>query len=110
MLKTFFDSRTKHKAPLPKPDDTEAAWEVLRGIHEEAKLGGGAKIHADACSSASLHIVKVLVGLDRGNYSGVVDVYAESQKQWFAEKKSALQPVLFTSFQNWSLNARQQTK
>jgi DNA polymerase phi len=110
MLKTFFDSRNKHKAPLPKPDDTEAAWEVLRGIHEEAKLGGGAKIHADACSSASLHIVKVLVGLDRGNYSGVVDVYAESQKQWFAEKKSALQPVLFTSFQNWSLNARQQTK
>jgi DNA polymerase phi len=110
MLKTFFDSRTKHKAPLPKPDDTEAAWEVLKGIHEEAKLGGGAKIHADACSSASLHIVKVLVGLDRGNYSGVVDVYAESQKQWFSEKKSALQPVLFTSFQNWSLNARQQTK
>jgi DNA polymerase phi len=110
MLKTFFDSRTKHKAPLPKPNDTEAVWEVLKGIHAEAKLGGGAKIHADACSSASLHVVKVLVGLDRGNYSGVVDVYAESQKQWFTEKKSALQPVLFTSFQNWSLNARQQTK
>ncbi|KAH7410293.1 DNA polymerase phi-domain-containing protein [Phaeosphaeria sp. MPI-PUGE-AT-0046c] len=110
MLKAFFDSRTKHKAPLPKPDDLDAAWEILRGVHEEAKLGGGAKMHADACSGASLHMVKVLVGLDKGNYSGVVDVYAETQKQWFSEKKSALQPVLFTAFQNWSLNARQQGK
>jgi DNA polymerase phi len=44
------------------------------------------------------------------NYEGVVDVYAESQKKWFAERKSALQPVLFTAFQNWSLNARVQNK
>lgn len=110
MLKAFFDSRTKHKAPLPRSDNVDAVWEILRGVHEEAKLGGGAKIHADACSGASLHIVKVLVGLDKGNYSGVVDVYAETQKQWFSEKKSALQPVLFTAFQNWSLNARQQAK
>jgi DNA polymerase phi len=107
LLKTFFDSRNKHKAPLPKPSDTDAVFEILKEIHEEAKLGGGAKIHADACSSASLHIVKVLVGLDRANYDGVVDVYAESQKGWFKEKKSGLQPVLFTAFQNWSLNARQ---
>ena len=108
LLKTFFDSRTKHKAPLPKPEDDSPVWEILKGIHEEAKMGGGAKIHADACSSASLHVVKVLVGLNREHYAGVVDVYAETQKQWFADKKSSLQPVLFTSFQNWSLNARQQ--
>jgi DNA polymerase phi len=110
MLKTFFDSRTKHKAPLPKPDNVDSAWEILKGIHEEAKMGGGAKVHADACSSASLHMVKVLVGIARGNYSGIVDVYAETQKQWFTEKKSTLQPMLFTSFQNWSLNARKQGK
>jgi DNA polymerase phi len=110
MLKTFFDSRTKHKAPLPKPDDLDPVWNVLKMIHEEAKLGGGAKIHADACSSASLHIVKVLVGLNKGHYSGVLDIYAATQKEWFMEKKSSLQPVLFTSFQNWSLNARQQGK
>ncbi|KAF1916229.1 DNA polymerase phi-domain-containing protein [Ampelomyces quisqualis] len=107
MLRTFFDSRTKHKAPLPAPENDEYAWELLREIHEEAKLGGGAKIHADACSGASLHVVKVLIGLDRDNYPGIVDVYARTQKEWFADKKSALQPALFTSFQNWSLNARQ---
>ncbi|KAL5120769.1 DNA-directed DNA polymerase [Pleosporales sp. CAS-2024a] len=107
VLKTFFDPRTKHKAPLPKPDDLDAVWEALREIHQEAKLGGGAKLHADACSSASLHLVKVLVGVGRENYAGVVDVYAATQKEWFAEKRSALQPVLFSSFHNWSLNARQ---
>lgn len=110
LLRTFFDSRTKHKAPLPKPDDLDFVWDILKEIHGEAKLGGGAKIHSDACSSASLHLAKVLVGLDKENYVGVVDIYAATQKQWFMEKKSLLQPALFTSFQNWSLNARQQGK
>jgi hypothetical protein len=110
MLKSFFDTRTKRKAPLPRPENVEDAWELLKGIHEEAKLGNGSKVHADACGSASLHVAKVLVGLDKDNYAGVVDVYAETQKQWFADKKSSLQPVLFTQFQNWSLNARQQGK
>jgi DNA polymerase phi len=110
MLKSFFDTRTKRKAPLPKPDNVEDVWELLKGIHEEAKLGNGSKVHADACGSASLHVVKVLVGLDKGNYAGAVDIYAETQKQWFVDKKSPLQPVLFTQFQNWSLNARQQGK
>ncbi|KAI8938931.1 hypothetical protein NX059_004786 [Plenodomus lindquistii] len=110
MLKMFFDSRTKRKAPLPKPEEVEPVWEVLKAIHEEAKLGGAAKMHADACSSASLHVVKVLVGLDKSNYAKVVDVYAETQKAWFLEKKSHLQPVLFTQFQNWSVSARQQGK
>lgn len=110
ILKTFFDTRTKRKAPLPKPENIEGVWELLRGIHDEAKLGNGAKVHADACGSASLHVVKVLVGLDKENYAGVVDIYAKTQKQWFADKKSPLQPVLFTQFQNWSVNARQQGK
>ena len=110
LLKTHFATRTKHKAPLPKPDDADSVWELLKGIHEEATLGGGAKTHADTCSSASLHIAKVLVGLDKANYAGVVNVYAETQKQWFMDKGSPLQPVLFASFQNWSLTARQQSK
>ena len=110
MLKTYFDTRSKHKAPLPRPEAVETVWATLKGIHEEAKNGGGAKAHAEVCSSASLHIVKVLVGLNRANYAGVVDVYAETQKEWFADKKSPLQPTLFTQFQNWSLNAQKQGK
>lgn len=110
MLKTYFDTRSKHKAPLPKPESLDTVWAILKSIHEEAKNGGGAKAHADVCSSASLHVVKVLVGLDKANYAGVVDVYAETQKQWFADKKSPLQPTLFMQFQNWSMNAQKQGK
>jgi DNA polymerase phi len=110
MLRSYFDTRSKHKAPLPRPDaaSIETVWAILKGIHEEAKNGGGAKAHADVCSSASLHVVKVLVGLDRAHYAGVVDVYAETQKAWFADGKSSLQPTLFTQFQNWSMSARRQ--
>jgi DNA polymerase phi len=50
------------------------------------------------------------LGLDRAHYPGVVDVYAATQKQWFADKKSPLQPTLFTQFQNWSMNAQKQAK
>lgn len=110
MLKTYLDSRSKHKAPLPRPEAVETAWAILKGIHEEAKNGGGAKVHADVCSSASLHVVKVLVSLDKANYAGIVDVYAETQKQWFADKKSPLQPTLFAQFQNWSMSAQRQGK
>lgn len=112
LLKTHVDAQNqkKHKASLPKPGDIDAVWEILGGIHEEAKLGGGAKTHADTCSSASLFLVKVLIGLDRDNYSGVVDIYAETQKQWFMDKKSSLQPALLTAFQSWSLNVRNQSK
>jgi DNA polymerase phi len=110
LLKAHFGAQKKQKAPLPRPVDVDAVLAVLRAIHEEAKLGGGAKMHADTCSGVSLFLVKVLIGLDKGNYSGVVDVYAETQKQWFMDRKSSLQPALFLSFQNWSLNARQQNK
>ncbi|KAF2134505.1 hypothetical protein P153DRAFT_391844 [Dothidotthia symphoricarpi CBS 119687] len=108
-LKTYLASR-RNKTPLPKPSDIEAVWATLKAVHEEAKMGNGAKLHADVCSSTSLHIVKVLVGLDKAHYDGAVDVYAQTQKQWFADKKSPLQPGLFTQFQNWSVGTRQQTK
>ncbi|KAF2711450.1 hypothetical protein K504DRAFT_465207 [Pleomassaria siparia CBS 279.74] len=110
LLKTYFDVRSHHKAPLPKPNEPESVWEILKGIHEEAKMGGGSNLHATACSSASIHMTKILVGLDRNNYGRVVDVYAETQKVWYMDKKSGIQPVLFTTFQNWSINGQKQGK
>jgi hypothetical protein len=107
LLKAYTDARTHHKAPLPIPDDLDNVWEILKGVHAEAGMGGGASLHATACSNASLHIVKILVAIDKGNYSKVVDVYSDTQKQWFLEKQSKIQPTLFTQFQNWSVSARQ---
>jgi hypothetical protein len=110
ILKVYTDSRTHHKAPLPKPDNLDGAWTILREIHEETTVGGGSTVHATACSNASLHIAKILIGLDKANYSQVVDLYAETQKRWFADKKSTVQPTLFTQFLNWSLSVHKQGK
>ncbi|KAF2747190.1 hypothetical protein M011DRAFT_477634 [Sporormia fimetaria CBS 119925] len=104
IVKTYTDSRAHHKAPLPKPTELDRVWDTLRAIHEEAAMGGGFALHATACSNASLHVVKVLMNIDRAHYAQAVDVYAETQKQWFADKKSAVQPSLFTQFLNWSLS------
>ncbi|KAF2271678.1 uncharacterized protein EI97DRAFT_387372 [Westerdykella ornata] len=105
ILKTDTAARSHHKAPLPKPENVDEAWEILQAVHDEAKLGGEATLHVNACASASIHIAKVLVGLDRENYAKVVDVYAETQKEWFAEK-TRVQPVLFTQFLNWSISLK----
>lgn len=110
MIKTYTDRRAHHKAPLPKPENLEGVWEALKAIHEEAKLGGGSARHATACSNASLHIVKVLMALDRAHYAQVADVYAETQKEWFADKKSVIQPVIFTQFLNWSVSVHKEGK
>jgi DNA polymerase phi len=106
LLKTTFETHTKQKTTLPKPDHTELVMLILKSIHEEAKRGGGAIVHAQACSSASLHLVRVLVGLEKENYAIVTDVYADSQKQWFMESKSEMQSVLFSQFLNWSTQFR----
>jgi hypothetical protein len=110
LLKTYTDSRAHHKAPLPKPDNLDGVWEILKQIHDETKNGGGSNLHATGCSNASLHIAKILVGLDRDNYPQLVDIYSETQKQWFADRKSAVQPVLFTQFLSWSMSVQKQGK
>jgi DNA polymerase phi len=106
LLKSTFETHTKNKTVLPAPDDVDSVLGILKGIHGEAKLGGGAMVHANACSTASLHLVRVLVRLNKENYGKVVDVYAETQKEWFTDKKSPLQLVLFTQFLNWSVQFR----
>ena len=110
VLRVLFNTRSKQRESLPKPVDVQRVWDLLQGIHEEAKMGSGAKLHANLCSAASLYVAKVLVGLQMGNYSRVVDVYGETQKEWFMDKTSPLQPVLFTQFQNWSQERRKKGK
>jgi hypothetical protein len=110
ILKTYTDSRAHHKAPLPKPENLDALWELLKEIQEEVKQGGGSTAHATACSVASLHVAKVLVSVDKANYSRVFDIYGETQKQWFADKKSPVQASFFTQFTNWSVSAQKQGK
>jgi len=107
LLKEYFDA-CKGKE-LPVPDEGEEIWEILDEIHAEAKLDAS-KLHGNACSRSSLFVVKVLVALDENNYGRAVDVYSESQKQWYLDTKSKTQPALFTEWINWSINTRKQKK
>lgn len=107
LLKEYFDA-CKGKE-LPVPDEGGEIWEILDEIHAEARLDGS-KLHGNACSRSSLFVVKVLVALDVNNYGRAVDVYSESQKQWFLDTKSKTQPALFTEWINWSINTRKQKK
>lgn len=100
----------KTNTPLPQLEDADPAWEILKAIHEEAKQGGGSVAHAGACNAASLHVVRTLVNADRENYGKVVDIYAESQKGWFADVKSEVRDSMFSGFLNWSSRNRAATK
>ncbi|KAJ4346609.1 DNA-directed DNA polymerase [Didymosphaeria variabile] len=107
LLQSIF---AKSNTPLPQLDDAEPAWEILRAVHEEAKQGGGSIAHGGACSAASLHIVRTLVNADPDNYAKVVDVYAESQKNWFMDTKSEVRDSMFSQFLNWSSRFRSAIK
>lgn len=106
LLKEYFDACRGKELPVP---DGGEIWEILDEIHAEAKLDAS-KLHGYACSRSSLFVVKVLVALDENNYGRAVDVYSESQKQWYLDTKSKTQPALFTEWINWSINTRKQKK
>ncbi|KAL5392734.1 hypothetical protein DPSP01_000435 [Paraphaeosphaeria sporulosa] len=108
--KLLHSTLAKSNKPLPQLEDAEPAWEILKTIHEEAKQGGASTAHGGACSAASLHVVRTLVNADSDNYAKVVDVYAESQKNWFMDRKSEVRDSMFSQFLNWSARSRSATK
>ncbi|OCK79185.1 hypothetical protein K432DRAFT_300397 [Lepidopterella palustris CBS 459.81] len=107
LLKEYFDA-CKGKE-LPRPDEGKELLETLKKIHLQAKTNGS-KMHGNACSRSSIFIVKILVALDESNYERAVDVYSESQKQWYRNANSQVQPALFTEWINWSVNTRKSKK
>ncbi|KAK5712586.1 DNA-directed DNA polymerase [Elasticomyces elasticus] len=104
VLKQYFEACSKNKS-LPHPEDVGACFEVLEAIHEEMKLGGS-KLHANACSRASLFMAKVLVGMDVKNYKKIAKSYASLQREWYLDPKSKVQGSVFTEWTSWSLATR----
>jgi DNA polymerase phi len=92
---------------LPTPTDTQETWQLLRDIHSEA-MKESSTAHSNVCSQASLLLVKVLVGLDRGNVEGIIQIYGVTWAKWLLEKKCNVQPSLFSQFVNWSTSASKQ--
>jgi len=108
VLKQYFEACSKNKA-LPRLDDIEAGFTVLTAIHDEMKLGGS-KLHANACSRASLFLSKVLVSMDKAHYARIAGTYAQLQSEWYADSKSNIASSVFTEWTSWSISMRKDDK
>lgn len=104
VLKQCFEACNKHKS-LPAPGDVEACFTLLQEVHQEMKKGGS-KLHANACSRASLFLSKVLVTLDPALYGRVVGLYAGLQAEWWGDAGSKVHGSVFTEFNSWSIGTR----
>ena len=78
----------------------------LQAVHEEAGRDDS-RAHANACSKASILLVKTLLQ-SRTDIGQIVDLYAETRKRQLCDKSCRVQPVFFTIWNNWCTSARQQ--
>ncbi|KAK6519380.1 hypothetical protein TWF281_003214 [Arthrobotrys megalospora] len=85
--------------------DPEAAFEVLKQIHEESaqRQSQQSREHAASCSHCSLYISKVLVASDKSWIQRITELYfTETMVNWMTDGKSGTQPALFTDFVTWA--------
>lgn len=106
VLKAYFDACNKHKS-TPETEDSEIVLELMSSIHTEMGKDGS-KLHANACSRASLFLAKVLIALDPEHYSSIASKYAELQEKWWLDPKSKVHSSVFTEWTSWSIATRKQ--
>ncbi|KAL1582787.1 hypothetical protein WHR41_08349 [Cladosporium halotolerans] len=106
VLKAYFEACNKHKT-TPAVDDAEPVLALLASVHEEMTKDGS-KLHANACSRASLFLAKTLVALDPSHYSAVAAKYAALQEKWWLDPKSKVHGSVFTEWTSWSIATRKQ--
>lgn len=110
LLKQYFDAVSKSKStPALADDQADTVWQLLNNVHTEATKDAS-KLHAGACSRASLFVARVLVtkstDSEAESYGRVADLYSRTQKQWYADPKSKLHPSFFNEWINWSVATR----
>ena len=106
VLKSCFDGCSKRKV-LPELDDDECYLALLERIHDEA-ASGGSKLHASACSKASLFVAKIVVARDQSHYGFVSEAYQKLQTTWYLDGRSKVPASMFTDWNSWSIATRKQ--
>ncbi|KAF2670802.1 hypothetical protein BT63DRAFT_385205 [Microthyrium microscopicum] len=89
----------------PSPSDVESTWTLLQEIHAEAQKKTHSA-HCTSCSRASTLVIRSLVTLDASNYDRAVEVYTQTQRNWFSNPKVSIQPNFFTEWISWSAEFR----
>ncbi|KAL8873595.1 MAG: hypothetical protein Q9174_000961 [Haloplaca sp. 1 TL-2023] len=90
---------------VPRIKQKQVVLELLKDVHIEAMLESS-KVHASACSQASLLLVKALAADDRENLWKVVKIYAHTQGSMLMDPKCKVKNTFFTEWQNWCSTAR----
>lgn len=102
-LKQYYDT-CKSKG-MPADVNDEVLWEILKNVHTEVTRSTN-KMTASACSRSSLFIAKILVSKDSKNYGKILEQYALTQKDWYMDPKSKINPSMFTEWISWSIGTR----
>jgi len=100
LLKRYFDTSKKAKGTPKLGADAPRRLADMAEIHAEA-LRFASKMHAAACSRASLFLARVLLDADEAEFGAVVDLYGETHKKARAAS-SKLPPSFWTDWINWS--------
>lgn len=103
LLKRYFDTSKKAKS-MPKHDNTQRRSADMAEVHTEALLFVS-KMHAAACSRASLFLARVLLDADEAEFSAIVDLYGETHKKARATN-SKLTPSFWIDWINWSSSVK----
>ncbi|KAI9710516.1 MAG: DNA-directed DNA polymerase [Bogoriella megaspora] len=113
LLQQYFGMCGKKKDGLPKPEETEAAWEILATLLDEVGKDPSKK-HQSACSQASLFLVKVIAAAEQESASDgrkvamerAQDMFSDLQKRWMANQKLELQLSFFQNWLGWCSDIR----
>lgn len=90
---------------LPDATDVESVLERLEKVHDEAGKDAS-NAHGNACSQASLLLVRVLVAQDRELLRRVVNVYAGTQENTLFDSRCKVKTHFFTDWLNWCTSAK----
>ncbi|KAL9615238.1 MAG: hypothetical protein Q9167_000332 [Letrouitia subvulpina] len=90
---------------LPRQLNSEKTFNILRQVHAEA-MAESSNAHANACSQASLLLVKALVEQDWANLDNVIEVYVATQKSRMLNPGCKVKMSFFTDWQNWWSSVR----
>ena len=99
-------SRICKSKGLPEIEDADETVEILKAIHSEASREGS-NAFVNACSQASLLLVKTLASKDKENLRKVLLVYSNTQEQSLFNSQHKVKPMFFFDWLNWCSSIQQ---
>ena len=88
---------------VAQPSSCDSLMDILRSVHDEAGKAAS-NAHANACSQASLLLVRMLVSCNRECLRQIVGIYANTQERVLFESGFKIRTSMFIDWSNWCDN------